>query len=168
MKEALLVVDMQNQLIEEGPYQLIQMVEGIQKLIANFRETKQPVIFVRHNGLGLPLGSRDWEIYPSLSPQKGEKIIDKTFNSAFKKTDLKEYIDNQAIIQLVIVGMQTEYCIDATVKSAFDLDIPVILPIGLTSTFDNSLMSAQTLIAHYSDIWQGRFAQLLSLEDLIK
>ncbi|WP_257616446.1 isochorismatase family protein [Streptococcus parauberis] len=103
-----------------------------------------------------------------MSPQKDEKIIDKTFNSAFKKTDLKEYIDNQAIIQLVIVGMQTEYCIDATVKSAFDLDIPVILPIGLTSTFDNLLMSAQTLIAHYSDIWQGRFAQLLSLEDLIK
>ncbi|GAJ62429.1 isochorismatase family protein [Streptococcus parauberis] len=55
MKEALLVVDMQNQLIEEGPYQLIEMVEGIQKLIANFRERKQPVIFVRHNGLGCHL-----------------------------------------------------------------------------------------------------------------
>lgn len=40
MKEALLVVDMQNQLIEEGPYQLIEMVEGIQKLLANFRERK--------------------------------------------------------------------------------------------------------------------------------
>lgn len=97
--------------------------------------------------LVMPLGSGDWEIYPSLNPQMEDKIIDKSFNSALKKTDLKEYIDDQEISQLVIVGMQTEYCIDSTIKSAFDLDISFIVPFGLTSTFDNSLMSSQTLIA---------------------
>lgn len=50
MKEALLVVDMENQLIEEEPYQLKQLFEWIQKLIAHFRKNDRPVIFVRHNG----------------------------------------------------------------------------------------------------------------------
>ncbi|MGT2933162.1 cysteine hydrolase family protein [Streptococcus catagoni] len=168
MKTGLLLVDMQNQLLESNPHHLSQMMTGVQQLVDDFRQSGQPIIFVRHHDQDMPINSRDWEITPQLEPLTGEKIIDKAYNSAFKNTDLQDYLKSQEIGQLIIVGMQVEYCIDATIKSAFDLDYQVIVPKGLSSTFDNPLLSAQTLITHYEAIWQGRFAQLLSLKEILK
>ncbi|KHD45819.1 Isochorismatase [Streptococcus uberis] len=159
---------MQKQLIAENPYHLPQMLEGIQSLIAHFRETNHPIIFVRHNDLGMPLGSLDWEIDSSIAPMDGERLVDKSYNSAFKDTNLKTYLDELEITTVIVVGMQIEYCIDATIKSAFDLGYHVIVPKGLVSTFDNNLMSADTLIKHYEGIWAGRFAQLQHINEMIK
>ena len=38
----------------------------------------------------------------------------------------------------MIVGLQTEFCLDATVESAFDRGYKVYLPHGTNSTFDRS------------------------------
>lgn len=72
------------------------------------------MIYVCHNDDELLTGSHGWEIYGAISPEVGEKIFDKHYNSAFKETHLQTYLDSQAIEQLIIIGMVTNYCIDTT------------------------------------------------------
>ena len=66
----------------------------------------------------------------------------------------------------MIVGLQTNFCIDATVKSAFERGYEVIIPQGTNSTFDNDYMDGETTYKYYNDMmWPGRFAKCVSLDE---
>ena len=56
----------------------------------------------------------------------------------------------------MIVGLQTNYCIDATVKSAFERGYAVIVPEGTNTTFDNDYMTGETAVRYYNeDVWEA-------------
>ena len=56
----------------------------------------------------------------------------------------------------MIIGLQTNYCIDATVKSAFERGYEVIIPEGTNSTFDNDYMTGETAVKYYNeDVWDN-------------
>ena len=171
-KIALLVIDMQWCLVEENPYNRERIVENIKKLIASARENNKEVIFVRHNDEDDPdirMGSDGWQIYDELAPQDNEYIVEKTFNSAFHRTNLKEYLDSKSIDTLIITGMQTEYCLDATIKSAFDNEYKIIVPDGTNTTYDNKYMSGEKTVEYYNyGIWNNRFADVVPVDDVIK
>ena len=68
----------------------------------------------------------------------------------------------------MIIGLQTEYCIDATIKSGFDLGYNIIVPIKANSTFDNYLIKAKVLCKFYNEeIWDNRFAKCVSIKEAI-
>ena len=55
----------------------------------------------------------------------------------------------------VIVGLQTNYCVDATLKSAFERGYEIIIPEGTNSTFDNDYMTGETAVRYYNeDVWE--------------
>ena len=57
--------------------------------------------------------------------------------------------------RLMIIGLQTNYCIDCTVKSAFERGFEVIIPEGTNSTFDNDYMTGETAVRYYNeDVWE--------------
>lgn len=167
MKTALLVVDVQNALIKAKPYHVDIFLNDLKRLIFHCRKNAIEVIFVRHHDDDLKYGSHDWEIFSELEPSSEEKIIDKTFNSAFRDTELRKYLDQRGISQVIITGMQTELCIDATIKVAFEFGYKVIVPKGLTSTFDNRLLTAETLTNFYETIWHNRYAQVKELKEIL-
>ena len=71
------------------------------------------------------------------------------------KIGLIEYLQNKHIRSLIITGLQTDYCIDATVKSAFENGFEVIVPAGCNSTCDNAYMDAETTYKFYNEsMWQ--------------
>ena len=167
-KFALLVIDVQQALIDFGPFNQNQLVESIQTLLETARQNQVPVIFVRHNEPGSELEpeTEPWQIFKEIGPIENEPIIDKFYSSSFHKTQLHSLLQSIGITDLVTVGMQVEYCVDATIKSAFDLGYQVHLPEGGQSTFDNPLFSASDLIHFYTrDIWHGRFGNMVSMED---
>ena len=45
-----------------------------------------------------------------------------------------------------LLGLQTNFCIDATVKSAFERGYKVIVPQGANSTFDSDYMTGEEYI----------------------
>jgi nicotinamidase-related amidase len=51
---------------------------------------------------------------------------------------------------VILMGMQTEYCIDTTCRQAFALDYQVILVKDGHSTYDTNLLSALQVIAHHN------------------
>ncbi len=74
---------------------------------------------------------------------KDEKIYDKTVNSPFRDTGLLEYLTGKQIKQIIVAGLQTDYCIDATVKCGFEHGFRMVVPEETNSTFDNQSMSAK-------------------------
>ena len=54
-----------------------------------------------------------------LYDPKGFKLIEKNQYDAFHDTDLKEYLDENNIKQLVVTGVMTNLCCETTARSAF-------------------------------------------------
>lgn len=168
----LLVVDVQAALIRNHPYNELKVIDNIKRLIHAARENQKEVIYVRHNdgeGEELEYGSDGWQICDDVAPANGEKIFDKQFNSAFIKTGLKEYLDGKQTDTIILVGLQTEYCIDATCKSAFEHGYKIIIPEETNTTFDNEYLPGDRLYSFYNHkIWDKRFADVLSLDEVLK
>ena len=143
-KLALLVIDVQNVLVHSKPFAIDEIIENIKNLIEVSRENNAEVIYVQHNGkVGSEIepNSDGWQIYEKIKPNPNEKIFFKNYNSAFKETNLHEYLKSRDINDLIITGMQTDYCIDTTVKVAFECGFKLIIPEKTNTTFDNGNIS---------------------------
>ena len=98
-----------------------------------------------------------------------KKIFDKTVNSSFKGTGLLEYLMEKNIHTVAVVGLQTDYCIDATIKCGFEHGFKMIVPENANSTFDNAFMTGEQSYKYYNDfMWKGRYAECISVEETIK
>lgn len=168
----LLVVDVQTALIKAHPYNEQKVIDNIKSLISASRDNKKEVIYVRHDdgkGTELEYNTDGWQIYNEISPENAEKIFEKQYNSAFLKTGLKEYLDSKKVDTIILVGLQTEYCIDATCKSAFEHGYKIIIPEETNTTFDNEYLSGEKLYKFYNyNIWNNRFANVMPVEEVIK
>jgi nicotinamidase-related amidase len=60
------------------------------------------------------------EIHENVKPLETEKIISKHYPNSFRETELLEYLKSKNITDLVICGMMTHMCIDATTRAAKD------------------------------------------------
>ena len=168
----LLVVDTQKAITNSGVYRFDLFEANIIKLIDSARKSGIEVIFVRHDdGVGNPLtkGNDGFEIYEKFQPAENERIFDKTVNSAFKDTGLVEYLKEKGENTIIIVGLQTEYCIDATVKAGFEHGFKMIVPANCNSTFDNKYMLAELTYNYYNNfIWNKRYAECISFEETVE
>ena len=168
----LLVVDMQKALTEDGElYDAEAFMDRNIRLIDAARKNNVEVIFVQHDageGSGFSAGDEGYEIDPRVAPKEGEKVFVKTINSCFGNKDFKAYMEQQEDKRLMVIGLQTNYCIDATVKSAFERGFDVIVPEGTNSTFDNNYMTGETTVAYYNeDVWDG-VADLPTFEEAME
>ncbi len=168
----LLVVDTQKAITDSGVYKFEQFEANITKLIDTARKSRVEVIFVRHDdgaGNSLTKGKDGFEIYEKFQPAENERIFDKTVNSAFRNTGLTEYLKEKGENTVIIVGLQTEYCIDATIKAGFEHGFKMIVPANCNSTFDNDYMSAELTYNYYNNfIWNKRYADCISFEETVE
>jgi nicotinamidase-related amidase len=132
---ALLIIDIQNDYFPGGAMQLEGAEAASQnaaRILKSFRDRGTPVIHVRHTSVRpgatffLP-GTRGAEIHPAVAPVGGESVVEKNFPNAFRDTGLKELLDQQGVKNLVVAGMMTHMCVDASVRHAADLGFKVTL-----------------------------------------
>lgn len=136
MKKALLIVDIQNDYFEQGAWELVGSTAAslqAQKVLHHFRKEHLPIIHIQHFavGEGLPFfkpNTPGVEIHDNVKPLASEKVIAKHYPNSFKETELLEYLQENGITSLVIMGMMTHMCIDATTRAAkdFGFDCTVI------------------------------------------
>jgi nicotinamidase-related amidase len=132
---ALVIIDIQNDYFAGGAMQL----EGAQTAAQNasrvlhaIRERGGQVIHVRHTSIRpgatffLP-GSKGAEIHPAVAPLGGEAVVEKNFPNAFRDTNLEKQLRGLGVRQLVVAGMMTHMCVDASVRHAVDLGFKVTL-----------------------------------------
>ena len=167
----LIVIDMQKALMDDELYNRDGLLKNIASIIAAARANGVEVIYVQHDagpGTGFSVGDEAFEIADEVAPQAGEKVFVKTINSCFGNKDFTAYLEAAKDDTLMIVGLQTNFCIDATVKSAFERGYDVIVPEGAHSTFDNPYMTGETTCAYYfNEVWPGLFADCVSLDEAL-
>ena len=156
---ALLVIDVQNGMfLEEYPvYNSEKLVQTIKSLIEKARLSLTPVIYVQHNeGEGAPLatGTTGWEIIPEIAPEEHDLIIQKKTPDSFYQTPLDQELKKRSITHLVIVGIQTEICVDTTTRSAFGHNYKVTLVTDAHGTFNSEHLTAEQIIHHHNDVLQ--------------
>jgi nicotinamidase-related amidase len=154
---ALVIIDVQVGLIEPA-YQGKQVLEHINTLLAQARSHHIPIIYVQHDGPkgdSLEVGTPTWHIHPSIAPQEGDVIVHKRASDSFYDTSLQEVLSAKGIKHLVVVGGQTDYCIDTTVRRATTMGYNVTLVGDAHTTEDGNVLTAPQIIAHHNDTLNG-------------
>ena len=154
---ALVIIDVQKGLIADA-HQRDEVLEHINTLLTKARTAGIPTIYVQHDGPkghGLEVGTDRWQISPVIAPQEGEPIVHKRASDAFYATSLKQELDQRRIRHLVVVGGQTEYCVDTTVRRATTCGYDVTLVGDAHTTFDCDTITAGQIIAFYNETLDG-------------
>jgi nicotinamidase-related amidase len=132
---ALLIIDIQNDYFPGGAMELEGSDAAGAKAataLKNFREQKLPIVHVRHLSVRpgstffLP-GTPGAEIHASVTPQANEAVVEKNFPNSFRNTQLQTRLESLGVKNLVVAGMMTHMCVDATVRHAADLGYKITL-----------------------------------------
>ena len=135
MKTALILIDIQNDYFDGGKMPLVGSLEAslnAHKVLAKFRIDGMPVIHIQHianrpNSTFFVEKTKGMDIHENVKPIENEKLIIKHFPNSFRETELLEYLKSKEITDLVICGMMTHMCVDATVRAAKDFGFNCIV-----------------------------------------
>jgi len=131
MSTGLLLVDIQNDYFPGGKMELPAMVSAAnnaERLLAFFRENKQPVFHIQHifndpkAGFFLP-ETKGAEIHFSVIPHDDEVLIEKHYPNSFRETMLLDELQKNEVDQVVICGAMSQMCVEATGRAAADLGL---------------------------------------------
>ena len=147
MKTALGVIDVQNSLFDEGPWQPELLLERVEGLIQKARTAGIPIVFVTDRRV-----EPDGAIHPSLSVAPGDMLVQKSENNAFEGTPLDELLRAQGVERFVVAGLQTDYCINATCRGGAALGYKVVLAGDAHSTNDEPDKPATQIIAEHNAV----------------
>ncbi|GAA1254590.1 cysteine hydrolase family protein [Kitasatospora nipponensis] len=150
--------------------------KNIAALLDAWQATGRPVAMVQHRGNGSPLGvgTPGYELKPEVAQARWDVHITKTVNSAFYGTpDLKEWLDEHGIRQIVTVGIMTNVCVETTARMGGNLGYDVLYPVDATHTFamagpDGVVIPATDLSrATVASLHHNRFARVVGTADLL-
>ncbi|TCS93593.1 cysteine hydrolase family protein [Hazenella coriacea] len=135
MKTGLLIIDIQNDYFPGGKAELhhpLKALENAQVALKIFRKQRLPVIHVQHLSLqeeaGFFLPNTDGvKIHPEVQPLANEYLVQKHFPNSFLQSNLLDLLQKEQIQNLVVCGMMSHMCINATVRAARDFGFQITL-----------------------------------------
>jgi len=175
MDPALLVVDVQRGFDDAGywgPRNNPGCEENIAALIADAREHRWPVVYVRHDS--------DEEHSPLRPDHPGnafkdvvsgapDVLISKRTNSCFYgDPNLHEWLQTRKIDQLVICGITTNHCCETTARMAGNLGYGVRFVLDATHTFDRGDLTADQLAHATATNLNEEFAAVVQTAEVIR
>jgi ureidoacrylate peracid hydrolase len=140
-------------------WRMEETVAACAGLLAAAREQGLPIIYSR--GVGSAAGSvgnnprfarllrhradripelstaqRAWsrQIMDAVAPRTGDMVLDKSRASFFDYTELDPLLHNLAVNRLVVAGLQTNVCVEATARAALSRNFEVAVPDDAVST----------------------------------
>lgn len=144
MKQALLVIDVQNEYFS-GKLPVTYPNESFQNILKVMDHAKScsiPVILIQHsNPPDAPVFARNsegWRLHDEILKRGGDILIEKTLPGSFTKTDLADYLKEHGIDTLTISGYMTQMCCDTTARQAFHLGYTVFFLSDSTGTLSIS------------------------------
>ena len=179
MSTALLIIDIQNDYFPGGKMEVEGSVEAslrAKQLLAAFREAKMPIIHVQHisarpGATFLVPETEGVRINGSVAPLGEETVIQKNFPNSFRNTPLLEQLKKQDVQHVVIGGMMTHMCVDATTRAAFDygFQCTVVSDACATRTlaFGDLVVPAGQVHAAFLAALKGIYAKVVTAEEFI-
>ena len=191
MKAALLVIDAQriytdpeSELFAEDAQHTIA---NINRLVAFFGATHQPIVFIRHihkqdgsdlgrmfdftgepeDDFNFKAATPDVEYDQALQRPDGATELVKTRYSAFVNTDLHERLQQLGVDTVVIAGFMTNFCCDSTAREAHDRDYFVDFIADATGTPGTEEMDQASLRELVGALLSEGYARVHSTEEYL-
>lgn len=179
MNTALILVDIQNDYFPGGKMEVPGSLDAARKageLLALFRQEGWPVVFIQHVSdrpgatffLPETPGS---EIYPVIRPRAGEPVLRKHYPNSFRDTDLLGLLRDMQVSRLVICGMMTQMCIDATARAAFDYGFECLLAADACAarelTYGGRTIPADHVQGSFLAALHGIYGRVLKTGDIL-
>ena len=173
MKTALLVIDIQKDYFPGGKYPLVEPLAAAKNaymLLQCFREHGGHHVHIQHISLKPDAtffikGDSGSDIHDSAAHFEGEPIVYKHYPNSFRETNLMELLKEWGIERVVITGMMTHMCVDATSRAAADFGFKVIIAEDACATRD--LKYGDTIIPA-DHVHKAFLAALKSYGDVMK
>lgn len=156
---AVLVVDVQQGLFcaKPAPFEAETVVARINSVTSKARAAGAPVIFIQHDG---EPGGEDvvpftegWKLHPDLEVRSADLVIRKTTCDAFYGTSLESELRSRGITTLLVMGYATDFCVDATLRTAASKDFSIIVVADAHTTTDNPILKADQVRQHHNWAW---------------
>ncbi|MFC7488279.1 cysteine hydrolase family protein [Knoellia sp. CPCC 206453] len=152
--------------------------ERMRELAHKWGESGRPLVVVRHDSTSsaspLRPGQPGNDVVAWVAELKADVLVTKSVNSAFiGEPDLDGWLRGRGISQIVVIGIQTNMCVETTSRMGGNLGYDVIVPIDATSTFDlagpdGAVMSAEDLArATATNLHGGGFATVTSARAIL-
>lgn len=159
MQNAYLREDVRSALGWPPIWRLDETITACSELLAAAREIGWPVVYSRQvaspagqlawnpraarhrrlRGPVVPTLSQDeqrWrsEIIDALAPQSGDVVLPKTRPNFFAATELAAVLTTLDVRRVVVAGLQTNVCVEATVRAALEHNLEVAVAVDAVST----------------------------------
>jgi nicotinamidase-related amidase len=176
---ALLIVDIQNDYFPGGAHQLVgpeAAAAAAGRVLETFRAGDEPIVHVQHvwdapDAAFFRPGTPGVEIHPAVAPHEGEPVVRKEEPNAFLGTALERLLRERGIDALVVAGMMSSMCVDATVRAAADLGFAVTVVHDACAapdlTFGGRTIPGADVHAAFMAALAGGYAQVSSADELL-
>ena len=180
MAIGLLLIDIQRDYFPGGKMELEGSEaagEAAGRLLQTFREKHLAVTHVQHVSVrpGATFFLPDTpgvELHPSVQPLEGEPIIQKHFPNSFRQTDLLSRLQEDNIQRLVVAGMMTHMCVDASVRAAADLGFECWIAQDACATrqlkFQGRSVAAQDVHTAFLAALNGTYGRVMTVEMILR
>lgn len=156
---AVLAIDVQKGLFcaKPPPFEAEAIVSRINSVITRARAARAEAIFIQHDGT--PGGedvvpfTEGWKLHPELEGRPDDLVIRKTTCDAFYGTSLEAELRSRRITTLLLMGYATDFCVDATLRSAASKDFDIIVVADAHTTSDNPVLKADQVRQHHNWAW---------------
>ncbi|HXA46547.1 MAG TPA: cysteine hydrolase family protein [Burkholderiaceae bacterium] len=179
LKRALIVIDVQNEYvsgklrIEYPPVQ--ESLANIGMAMDTAYAAKIPIVVVQHDeSESAPIfakGSTSWELHPVVAKRPRTRLINKSMTSVFAETDFAQWLANNEIDTLTIVGYMTHNCNAAAIYHAKHAGFAVELLADATGALsyhnDAGSATAEEIQRVFNVVFHSNFAAVQKTADWI-
>jgi len=175
---ALIVVDIQNDYFPGGAHPLVGPEAAAQQarvLLDGFRDSGETIVHMQHvwdepDAPFMRPGTEGVEIHELVAPAEGETVLQKAHPNSFLETGLESFLRGRGVDELVVCGMMTSMCVDATVRAAADLGFTTSVAHDACAapnlTFADREVAAADVHAAFLAALAGGYARVASAEEL--
>jgi nicotinamidase-related amidase len=154
MSTALLIIDVQRALCsgEWAAFDIARVLARINALGARARAAGVPVVLIQHEEDAGPLraDSEGWQLADGLETAAGDLRLRKTTPDSFHRTGLQRLLAERGVDARAVCGLQSDFCVDTTVRRALALGFHVSLAADAHTTLDNGVLTAAQITAHHN------------------
>ncbi|MCJ8205501.1 cysteine hydrolase family protein [Pseudomonas sp. RGM2987] len=178
-KQALIVVDIQNDYFPQGKWPLADVeaaADNASKVIEAFRHAGNQVVHIRHEFTSddapfFTPGSDGAKLHAKVLNRADEPVVLKHFVNSFRETELQSILEQHGIEQLVIVGSMSHMCVDGVTRAAADLGYGVTVIHDACATrdleFNGVVVPAAQVHAAFMAALGFAYASVVSTEQFL-
>jgi nicotinamidase-related amidase len=179
MKTALILVDIQNEYFPGGKRELEgprEASECAKSILSFFRQDKLPIVHIQHissspAATAFVAGSEMAKIHANVQPLDDEVVFQKHYPNSFRETPLLDHLRGLGVTRLVIIGMMTHMCVEATTRAAFDYGYECLVAHDACATralsFGGVNVPADHVHRSFLAALNGTYAEVLSADEII-